>query len=271
MPQGIHHADPRQPYFAQGSTGVAVIVQHGFTSVPGSVFPWVQAFEQAGHTVSAPMLAGHGTAWRDMIPVTYPEWTLALEAEFDRLAATHRHVVVAGISMGGALALHLAAVRRPAAVLTVNPALYPHPLALRLAGPLKRWVPSTAAVGDDISKPGVTEGAYERTPTAAAHQLARLEALVRRELPGIEAPLTLFRSDTDHVVSDASVRTLLHGLNPDARARVRRVALHRSFHVATVDHDAELIGRISVERVAEATGLGMAPAAGPAQPSGASA
>lgn len=255
MPQGIDHADPRRAYFSQGSTGVAVLVQHGFTSVPGSVFPWVGAFERAGHSVSAPLLAGHGTVWRDMIPVDYTQWTSALEAEYDRLAATHRQVVVAGISMGGALALHLAAVRRPAAVLVVNPALYPHPPSLRLAGALKRLIPSTPAVGDDICKPGVTEGAYERTPTAAAHQLARLEALVRRELPGIEAPLTLFRSNTDHVVSDASVRTLLRGLNLDARSRVRRVALHRSFHVATVDHDAALIGEVSVERVAEATGV----------------
>lgn len=254
MPQGVHGANPRQPYFSQGNTGVAVIVQHGFTSVPGSVFPWVDAFERAGHTVSAPLLAGHGTVWQDMIPVDYRQWTTALELEFDRLAATHAHVVVAGISMGGALALHVGAVRRPAAVLVVNPALYPHPLAIRLAGPLKRLIPSTPAVGDDISKVGVTEGAYDRTPTAAAHQLARLETLVRRELPGIEAPVTLFRSDVDHVVSDASVRTLLHGLNADARARVRRVALHRSFHVATVDHDAELIGQVSLERVAEATG-----------------
>lgn len=260
MPQGVHHADPRRPYFARGTSGVGVIVQHGFTSVPGSVFPWVAALEEAGHTVSAPLLEGHGGVWQDMVDVPHTAWTGALEAEYDALAAEHEHVVVAGISMGGALTLHLAAVRRPLAALVVNPALVPHPWYARLAGPLKRLVPSTPAVGDDIAKAGVTEGAYDCTPTAAAEQLVRLEAKVRRELRGIEAPVTLFRSDHDHVVSDHSVEALLDGLNPRAAALLRRVPLTRSFHVATVDHDAELIGEESVRSIAAA--LAAAPARG---------
>jgi len=255
MSQRLATADPCRPYVSRNGSDVAVMVIHGFTSVPGSVFAWAGAIEDAGYDVSVPLLAGHGTRWEDLIGIPHTTWTATMEEEYDRLASTHRHVVVAGISMGGALALHLAAVRRPAAVLLVNPAVDGTPPLARLAPVLAPFLRSTKAITDDIAKPGASEGGYPRTPTAAVTQLRALQRSVRRELPGVQAPITLFHSTQDHVVGTASLRALLAGLPPAARTRLRRIELHRSFHMAVLDHDAPLVEHRSVLAIAEATGI----------------
>lgn len=252
MPNGIEGADPRQPLFIEGTSGTAVLMIHGFTSTPGSMFAWAAPLAAAGHTVSVPLLEGHAGQWQDLIGVPYTSWTRTVEAEFDRLASTHKRVVVAGLSMGGALSLHVAAVRRPAAVLLVNPAVAGVPPVAHLARFLAPFLPSTPAIADDIKKDGVREGAYERTPTAAVAQLVRLQKQVRSELPGITAPITLFRSPEDHVVPAAAVRALLNGLTPATRAKLRRVDLHESYHVATLDNDLPLIVQVSLEAINEA-------------------
>ncbi len=255
MSKDISTADTFAAYVHEGRSPVAVLVIHGFTSTPGSVFLWAGAFEAAGYDVSVPLLEGHSSRWEDMIGVPYTAWTGALEREYDRLARSHDHVVVAGISMGGALALHLGAVRRPDAVLLVNPAVDGLPWFAFLSGALAPFLKSTPAIGEDIARPGRRENSYDVTPTAAATELRRLQRAVRRQLPGVVAPITLFHSVQDHVVPPASLRSLLAGLTPAARTRLRRVELHESYHVATLDWDAELINEASVAAVAEATGV----------------
>jgi carboxylesterase len=237
--ESIPRVDPR---------GTAALVIHGFTSTPGSIMPWADAFREVGYTVSTPTLPGHGTRWEDLIGVSAQAWMRAAEDAYDALAATHERIVVCGLSMGGALALHLGAVRRPVAVYVVNPALAPYPALTRLTPVLKRVRASVAGIGGDIAKPGSVEPTYERVPLAAVQELVRLEATVRRELRGIAAPVTLFRSDVDHVVSDASVVALRRGLNP--AVQLREIALHKSLHVATLDHDADLIARHSLTDLA---------------------
>jgi carboxylesterase len=211
--------------------------------------PWADAFREVGYTVATPTLPGHATRWEDLIDVRAEAWVGAVEDAFDDLAATHERVAVCGLSMGGALALHLGAARRPVAVYLVNPALVPHPAVTRLTPVLKRVKKSVAGIGGDIAKPGAEEPTYRRTPLAAVEQLVRLEATVRKELRGIAAPVTLFRSDVDHVVSDASVVALRRGLNP--AVEFTEIALHRSLHVATLDHDADLIARHSLLDLAD--------------------
>ncbi|MGO3153593.1 MAG: alpha/beta hydrolase [Galactobacter sp.] len=220
-------------------TGTGVLVIHGFTSTPGSVRPWAQACNEAGHSVSTPLLPGHGTRWEDLIETPAEAWLEAVEDAYDALASTVDRVAVCGLSMGGALALHLAAVRRPVAVYLVNPALTPHPFAMRLTPALKYMRRSVAGIGGDVARPGSAEPTYERTPLAAVAQLGRLQRQVRGELPGIAAPVTLFRSDVDHVVSDASVAAVRSGLRADVE--YTQIPLHESFHVATLDYDADLI------------------------------
>jgi carboxylesterase len=81
----------------------------------------------------------------------------------------------------------------------------------------------------------VEESAYPGTPVAAALSLFEGVGEVAGELDRITCPILLFSSRHDHVVPPTSGDVLQAGV----RGPVERVWLERSFHVATLDYDAD--------------------------------
>jgi carboxylesterase len=243
------HATPVMPGaepFGLGDGPVGVLLCHGFTGTPQSMRPWGEHLAAAGFTVRCPLLPGHGTRWQDANASTEHEWYAAVSAALDELAARCTAVVVAGLSMGGTLALRLAE-QRPddvAALVLVNPSLLTERRDAKLLPLIARLTPSWAPIASDIKKPGTTELAYDRLPTRAALALRRLWALVRVDLGRVRAPLLVFRSTVDHVVEPVSGRALLAGVSS---TDVTEVLLEDSFHVATLDNDAPRIFAGSVE------------------------
>lgn len=217
----------------------AVLLIHGFTGSRTAMKPWAHYLDSHGFTTSVPCLPGHETSWQDMIGRPYSQWIQATEQAYDQLAATHKQVFVAGLSMGGALALHLATRRNVAGVSLVNPGLVVDSPLAPFTKYLRLVVRSVAPISNDIALAGADERAYERTPVAAVAELYELFAQTRRRLPLIQAPVQLFRSATDNVVSDRSVHELVTGLTPGILRE--QIALPLSKHVATLDHDAPKI------------------------------
>lgn len=229
----------------------AILLIHGFTSGPRSMRPWADALIPEGFTVSLPLLPGHGTTWQELATTHHTSWTRAVEREFDLLQRAHRNVYVFGLSMGGALALQLAAHRAVAGVVVANPGLTFADPAARFAGLLKYAVKSVAAIANDIALEGADEGAYERTPVAAVEQLALLFRDTRRVLSRVSAPVLVYRSRVDHVVPDSSMAALRAGMakRPAGVPAPTVRALENSFHVATLDHDAQVLFDGSIEFV----------------------
>src|ERR1700758_4296441 len=88
-----------------GPTGVLVL--HGFTGAPSSMRPLAEAFAAAGFAVELPLLPGHGTTPEELAAVTYADWLSCATDALDALDARCERVLVAGLSMGGTLALDL--------------------------------------------------------------------------------------------------------------------------------------------------------------------
>lgn len=240
-----------QPTTPGAAPAPAVLLIHGFTGSRTAMAPWAEAFEAVGYDTAVPTLRGHETRWQDMLPVSYGAWIEQTEQAFDELAAAHRRVFVAGLSMGGALALHLATRREVAGLLLVNPGLVIDSRVAPYAKYLRRAVRTVGAISNDIALPGADEKAYPRTPVAAVAQLHRLFEQTRRRLPLVTGPVLLFRSATDNVVSSASVDALLRGVGE--HVAVERIDLPRSRHVATLDYDAKLIFDTSIEFISAHT------------------
>jgi carboxylesterase len=103
---------------------------------------------------------------------------------------------------------------------------------------LRHIVPSVKGLANNVAKPGVAEIGYTRTPLHAAHSVRNFFRLVDRELPEVTQPLLLLHSKVDVVVSPSdSARVLARVSSVD----VREILLEQSYHVATLDHDAERI------------------------------
>jgi esterase/lipase len=229
---------------------VGVLLCHGFTGTPQSMRDWGTHLSAAGFTVRCPLLPGHGTRWQDANHSTEDDWYAELSAALDDLLGRCTSVVVAGLSMGGTLALRLAE-RRPddvAALVLVNPSLLTERRDATLLPVLAKLTPAWAPIGSDIKKPGSTELAYPRLPTRAAVALRRLWTAVRADLATVGTPLLVFRSVTDHVVEPASVELLLTQVGS---TDTTEVLLHESYHVATLDNDAPEIFTRSVEWIRE--------------------
>lgn len=224
--------------------GIGIVLCHGFTGAPKSVTPWAEHLASNGFAVRLPLLPGHGTTWQELARTAWQPWYATVEAAYDELAQDRQLVFAAGLSMGGALALRLAALRPVAGVAAVNPALTIASRAAPLAPLLKYVMKSVPAIGNDIRLEGMDEGAYARTPVAAAAQLARLLRNTVRMLPQVTAPTLVFRSAVDHVVPPSSIALLRRHIGAED---VTVVPLPNSYHVATLDHDAELIHSGTVE------------------------
>jgi len=257
-------SSPAEPFRFAAAGPAGVLVLHGFTGVPFSVRPWGLALHEAGAEVVGPLLPGHGTRWEDLASTRWEQWRDAAAEEVSALRERHDVVVVCGLSMGGALALHLAAQLPVDGVVALNPALSLVSRTARLAPALHRAVASVPGVGDDISLPGVTEHAYPRTPVAGVAELGRFMTLTRRMLPAVTAPVLVLRSQHDHVVSDASHHHVLRRAGGD----VELVRLAGSFHVATLDREADVVHARSARFVRELV-AGRNPVTGrPLEPAG---
>lgn len=244
-----------EPYRREGGEA-GVLFCHGFTGSPQSLRPWAQRLAERGLTVALPLLPGHGTRWEDLQVTGWQDWYAEVDRELRALRERCDTVFVAGLSMGGALALRLAARHGEgvAGVLALNPAIKVHGLFARTL-PLSRHLLRTVpGITGDIAREGGTEIGYDRVPLHAAHSLRTFLRLVDGELPQVTQPLLLMRSREDHTVPAAdSARVLSRVSSTD----VTEIVLEQSRHVATLDHDADRIFEESlgfIDRVATGAG-----------------
>ncbi len=236
-----------------GARRIGVLLSHGFTGSPYSMKPWGEHLGALGYGVGVPRLPGHGTTWKDLNERRFEDFHGEIARVFDQLCLDHDAVVVGGLSMGGSLALRVAADHpdRVAGVMVVNPAVATKRLDVKLLPVLKHVVASFPAIAGDIKKPDTTEGAYDRTPLKAIHSFMQAWAPLIADLPRITSPLIYFRSPDDHVVDDASMPIILQGISS---TDVVEVDLPDSYHVATLDNDATTIFERSAQFIARVTG-----------------
>ena len=237
-----------------GGRRIGVLLSHGFTGQPASMKPWGEALAERGYAVEVPRLPGHGTTWQELNTLTFADWYAEIAATFDKLVAENDVVVIGGMSMGGTLVLRLAADRAAdvAGVMLVNPAIATKRLDVKLLPVLKHVVKSFPAIANDIKKDGAEEHAYPRTPLKAIHSLMQAWPVLAGDLGQITAPIIYFRSTEDHVVDDASEPIITAGVSSTDVSLVR---LEDSYHVATLDNDAEKIFDDSAAFIARVTGI----------------
>lgn len=233
---------------------IGFVLQHGFTGAPASMRPFGQWLHQHGVMAVGPRLPGHGTTWEDLDTTVWRDWEREAEAALLDVASNCSTVVACGLSMGGAMVVHLAA-KHPEkihGVIVINPLIRRSDL---LFTPMARlFTKSIKGVGNDIKKPGQDELVYDRVPLRAATELGRLIRTADKELPSVRQPLLIFSSPEDHTVKPFNSRRVLQRAGSTNKELVR---LANSYHVATLDYDADLIFERSL---AFAKGLAGTPA-----------
>jgi carboxylesterase len=235
-------AEPMSAY--DGTEGVLVL--HGFTGTPASLRPLAEAFADAGLSVELPLLPGHGSTIEDMLATRWPDWLSHAEEAYQSLSARCDGVVVAGLSMGGTLALALAEVHREiAGLVLVNPLAEQAAPSFyeMMGGALESGVDRLPGIGSDIAREGRIEAGYAETPIAPLMSLMDGVGEVARALAAVTCPVLLLSSRVDHVVPPSSGDVVA----AEVSGPVERVFLERSYHVATLDHDQVEVEERSVQ------------------------
>lgn len=229
------------------------MVLHGFTGNPSSMRGLAEVFANAGFSVELPRLPGHGTTVEDLLPTRWSDWLSAALAAYDDLSARVEKVVVAGLSMGGTLTAAIG-LDRPATagLVLINAAVEPMPLEVReILRQMAETSETMGAIGDDIAKPGVTEGGNDATPLQALLSMVDAGDVLTPRLGELAMPCLLLTSPQDHTVApSASDYFAAH-----VTTSVERVSLDRSFHVATLDYDAPLVEASSLAFAERVCGL----------------
>ena len=235
-----------------GGRRIGVLLSHGFTGEPSSMTPWARALADKGYAVEVPRLPGHGTSWQDMNTTTWDDWYGEVSRIFDKLCLENDAVVVGGLSMGGALTIRLAEEHndRIAGLVVVNPAIASGNPQLKLVPVLKHFVGGMKAIGSDIKKPGALEKAYTRTPLKALHQMVKAWPAIVVDLHKITVPVLYLRSVDDHVVDGLSEKAFFAGVKS---TDITFTKLTESYHVATLDNDAQQIIDDSAAFIARVT------------------
>jgi carboxylesterase len=226
-----------EPFNHDGNK-IGVLVSHGFTGQPKSIKPWAQHLADQGYTVRAPRLPGHGTTWQEMNGTVWQDWYAEIERNYRELAKTCDKVFVMGLSMGGSLALRLAEEKGDsiAGLVLVNPAVQSERLDRHLLPVLRLIVPAFPGIINDIKKPGQDEGGYPKIPLKAAYSLTHLWSAIKADITKVDQPLLIFRSADDHVVEPSNTAWIMANV---ASKDAEEVVLHDSYHVATMDNEAQ--------------------------------
>ena len=232
-----------QDYRAEGSgknKEIGVLLVHGFTGTPASMRPWAHYLNERGYTVSVPLIPGHGTTWHDLNHVSWQEWPAKVESELLQLKKKCSKVFLCALSMGGGNSLYVAAHNQGMidGIVLVNPMIHIPGVQIKFVHIISRIQKSRASVGDDIKKPGITEWGYDALPLKGVAQLYKYLKLARAGLPKIQTPTLVFHSIDDHILPVSNTEIIMAELGSSEK---KRIELANSYHVATLDYDAETI------------------------------
>ena len=224
-----------ESFYFEGND-IGILLSHGFIGTPQSVRFLGEQLAKQGFTVLAPRLKGHGTHYLDMEQCAHEDWYKSLKQGYLQLKKRGKRVFVMGQSMGGTLALKLAAEYKDIeGIITINAALtLPAFEYLR-----ETTAPRFIKEGEpDIKAEGVHEITYEKAPIRAIHELQKLMAETPQVIGEIQVPALCIKSFTDHVVPPENTNFIYRAL---ASKNKRLMTLPNSYHVASMDHDKELI------------------------------
>ena len=233
---GLKPSEIGAPFLLPGRTSqLGVVLSHGYLASPREVRDLAQALQAGGATVFGVRLAGHGTSPDDLARVRWQAWRRSYLRAYAAAAARCQHVVLAGFSMGGLLALLTAAdfPRRVDGVITVNAPLHLADPASHLVPAVKAWNGLVHACRLDRFQwsfvPNQAEwpdANYDRNPVHGIYQLERLMAAVGPRLPEVRCPALIIQADHDPVVVPASGSELETRLGSDEK-ELRSIAATR--------------------------------------------
>jgi carboxylesterase len=246
--------------FVEGGP-IGFLLVHSLGGSPAELRHVAVALERAGHTVSCPLLAGHGGTRKQLAETSWSDWYAGLEEAHDQLKARCQFIIVGGLSAGGVMTLRLAT-QRPAdvhAITLFSPTLWPDgwaiPWRMRLMKLIiHKWVANLFFLKErepygikDERMRRFLVGALQRQPGGmdrlsgyyggTIQEFRWMVEAVKSGLSAIKQPTLLIHpreDDRSSLSNSMEIARRLSGI-------VDVVVLNDCYHVCTLDQQRDLV------------------------------
>ena len=223
----------------------AVLLLHGGGDTPQTLRQLATHLHDAGYAVDVPLLPGHGRTIREFASVTSDDWIATAREHYHRLRQRHDWVAIVGLSMGGALAVQLAAddPTLPALGL-LAPYLAMPASTSRVAWAAPLWglfvpyVRSASARSVHDATAAASSLAYGVFTARALYALRTTVLRATAALPRVQAPTLVVQSREDNRISVPDAERAFQRLG--AREK-RLVWIEGAGHVITVDYGRDRV------------------------------
>ena len=223
----------------------AVLLLHGGGDTPQTLRYLADALYTHGFHVSVPLLPGHGRTLGEFRRVSAEQLATAARSHYEALATEHEWVGIIGLSMGGALAVQLAADQPALAALGLIAPYLAMPDKIERAARLAwLWGPFVPAVrsGDGISildpeerRRSLAYGVFTAAGLRALH-LTMQRAILSS--PRVRAPTLVVQSRQDNRISVTAAEQAFARLGS---AEKRLEWITSAAHIITVDYGRDTV------------------------------
>ncbi|HWP95393.1 MAG TPA: alpha/beta fold hydrolase [Syntrophomonadaceae bacterium] len=236
-------APQAQPFLWPGTGHAALLFVHGFTASPSEVAPTARLIHQSGNiTVQGILLPGHGTDPLDLNQTRWLDWYRVVEDRCHHLLGEYDQVYLAGLSMGGMLALYAGLhVEGLKGIISINAPLFVrNPGRVRVAPLLQFCRSCWPKEKVEFDSREQERFAYDCYPLKALSSMLILRRRLMKGLPDMKLPLLIMQSKQDESVLMESAHYIFRHCR---QAEVRVLELPRSKHVATMGVEKEMIAQ----------------------------
>ena len=244
-----------QPFEMEGD-GHGVLLLHGFTGSAAHMCLLGEGLHERGFTVEAINLPGHAMSMDDMAKTGWQDWLNAAKDAFLRLKERCGYVSVAGLSMGGCLALLIAETLQPTAVAAISaPMAVQNPLLpfAGIAAPFVKRIMWQSREGSPYKLDDRYDYGYPGFPTKCGSDLHRLIRMARRDLHAVQCPILVVQSRHDETISQDSADVILRGVSS---AKAGALWLEGVPHVCTISREHDKIAEAVATLFREAEAIG---------------
>lgn len=233
------HSEEHTSFTLPGERGGALLI-HGFMGTPEEMRPLANALSARGYQTVAPLLPGFGRELNRINDVGHDDWIGAASREWDSLHSAGRANLLIGHSMGGAIAMEIAARRPPDKLILLAPlwrmmggnwsvALLPvlkhvfrraQPFAqIDFSDPKVRGLFELAVPGIDLDDRTVQESLRNDASisTATLDELRRVARAAGKQAGRITADTLVIQGTVDYTVRARDTRSLASRLGPNTR------------------------------------------------------
>jgi len=247
LPKKVPPLDTKPFFHERGPVGCLLI--HGFTGAPTEMALMGEFLAERNITVSGIQLAGHGTTPDEMAKTGWRDWAASAEQGLADMRARCKEVFVAGLSMGGALTLYLAARNElPGAVSMAGAAIIKdwRLKLLPLISPFIHYVPKGAAT-DLVDKDAeVHFKCYDYVSLASVRSLIEFTGVVREGLPRVKCPMVVLHGMQDKTLPQVSSQYIFDHIGSEEK---ELVWLQRSGHGIPCDADKQIAFDKTIELI----------------------